>query len=978
VTRRAGVLAALACAAWFALAPHSVSAAGRYDPRLRFRSIRTAHFTIHYHQGEEAAAAHLASLVEPVRTELERRLRLAAPAHTHVVLVDQDDIANGWSLPFPYNLIELAATPPAAQSFLGQHDDWLRMVFTHEYTHTMHLDQVGGVMRLPRWLLGRHPVSFPNLFVPAWQIEGIATFAEGLAGLGRTHAADVASAIRAQRVAGRAPGLDRLAGGLVAWPSGWGPYFYGGEFIEYLAGRSGDQAIGELARRTSRRLPFFSGGAFVSAFGGDAASLWKAHAAAAHVPDVVPSAPAVRLTSSGYLSSTPRFDTVEGDTTVVYATSNAHTFPSLRRVSLDGTRDSPIASRFLGDGLSLSQGWIVYDEIDFRGSVARVSDLYALDAADGRRTRLSRGARLSSPDVTRDGTRLVAAQNVGAERALVVFPLSLGAPGTAVLGREPSARLRLEGCSFDAPRWSPDGRLIAATVSCLGRLPEIVVFDPAADSWYFAAPDARARDITPAWTPDGRWLLFASDRGGSAFAIYGVSAAGRVAPPEVRRVWSGPNGATSPDVSEDGTQLAFVGATPEGTDIFVARIPDPAAWPAADPGAAGDAVDARTLGTAEPAPAAADLSASVPYSPWSTLLPRYWEPIVEADSDGVDIGGRTAASDALGRHSYSATVIYAATRPGTSAGLPAASPLDWDVAYAYDRWRPTLFVSASGTTDHLSVRLTDAGTVLNADSRTTEWFGGLLVPFRHVRTAQAVLLGLSAVDQRIDLGAEDIHRRRNALRAAWAFASDRRYGYSVSPEDGVRMGVTAEQTLPALGADGRATTWTADARAYLPGGFAHAVVAVRAAVGSSTGDRASRRLFAAAGPGTPSSTLTFDRRALGLLRGIPEDDVAGTAVAGTSVDYRFPIVRIERGRGAWPVFVNTLHAAVFADYAAAGSKVSHLGRTAWSAGAEVSADITLGFGLRISATAGAAWTHDEGRTSEPGRAAMFVRTGYAF
>ena len=57
--------------------------------------------------------------------------------------------------------------------------------------------------------------------------EGIATFAEGLGGLGRTHAADVATVMQAQRVAGRLPHLDQLAGGLAAWPAGWGAYFYG-------------------------------------------------------------------------------------------------------------------------------------------------------------------------------------------------------------------------------------------------------------------------------------------------------------------------------------------------------------------------------------------------------------------------------------------------------------------------------------------------------------------------------------------------------------------------------------------------------------------------------------------------------------------------------------------------------------------------------------------------------------------------------
>ena len=43
----------------------------RYDPRLRFRTISTPRFDIHFHQGEEAMAQRLAALAEHVAIELE-------------------------------------------------------------------------------------------------------------------------------------------------------------------------------------------------------------------------------------------------------------------------------------------------------------------------------------------------------------------------------------------------------------------------------------------------------------------------------------------------------------------------------------------------------------------------------------------------------------------------------------------------------------------------------------------------------------------------------------------------------------------------------------------------------------------------------------------------------------------------------------------------------------------------------------------
>ncbi len=177
MTRFSARLTAL-CAATIILSATGGLAAGRYDASLRFRVLRTDHFTIYYHQREAGMAGRLAVAAERVRADLSARTGLVAPPHVHVVIVDQSDIANGWSTPVPYDLIEIAAMPPPPSSFLGHHDDWLETVFAHEYAHVLHLDRVGGVMKGLRWVLGRSPVSFPNLFVPQWQVEGFATWAE--------------------------------------------------------------------------------------------------------------------------------------------------------------------------------------------------------------------------------------------------------------------------------------------------------------------------------------------------------------------------------------------------------------------------------------------------------------------------------------------------------------------------------------------------------------------------------------------------------------------------------------------------------------------------------------------------------------------------------------------------------------------------------------------------------------------------------
>ncbi|PYR59559.1 MAG: hypothetical protein DMF85_07450 [Acidobacteria bacterium] len=127
------------------------NAATRYDWRFRFRTLTTRHFEIHFHQGEAALARRVAAIAEEVRDQLDPALGRPA-ARVHVILVDQNDLPNGWATP-----------------------DWLRLVLTHEYTHIVHLDRSRGWIGGLRRVFGRVPVLFPNQFLPVWQIEGIAT-----------------------------------------------------------------------------------------------------------------------------------------------------------------------------------------------------------------------------------------------------------------------------------------------------------------------------------------------------------------------------------------------------------------------------------------------------------------------------------------------------------------------------------------------------------------------------------------------------------------------------------------------------------------------------------------------------------------------------------------------------------------------------------------------------------------------------------
>ena len=198
----------------------TASAATRYDPRFRFRTIATVRFDIHFHQGEEALAQRLARIAEEVATTLGPTLG-PATGRVQVILVDQNDQSNGWATPLPYNTIEISAAAPAADSGIGNVDDWLRLVFTHEYVHIVHLSRAHGWIGGLRRVLGRQPLLYPNLYAPIWQIEGIATWQESAqTGGGRVPAGDFRLFLERAAAEKRLLPLDRASSRLVRWPSG--------------------------------------------------------------------------------------------------------------------------------------------------------------------------------------------------------------------------------------------------------------------------------------------------------------------------------------------------------------------------------------------------------------------------------------------------------------------------------------------------------------------------------------------------------------------------------------------------------------------------------------------------------------------------------------------------------------------------------------------------------------------------------------
>jgi len=200
----------------------------------------------------------------------------------------------------------------------------------------------------------------------------------------------------------------------------------------------------------------------------------------------------------------------------------------------------------------------------------------------------------------------------------------------------------------------------------------------------------------------------------------------------------------------------------------------------------------------------------------------------------------------------------------------------------------------------------------------------------------------------------------------------------VSPENGVALAVTSEHVRPELGADAAAGAATVEFRGYLGFSQSHWVLATRLAAGTSWGDARLRRRFVVGGSGATPVLGGHGSDALDLIRGTGAVLRAGSNVTVSNVDLRFPASRIERGLGLVPVFVRTLHAAVFLDAGHAWDRNWLSWDIVVSAGIEASVDAVVGYGWPITATAGVAWSRKDDVVGWSRRPAAFARLGYAF
>jgi len=344
------------------------------------------------------------------------------------------------------------------------------------------------------------------------------------------------------------------------------------------------------------------------------------------------------------------------------------------------------------------------------------------------------------------------------------------------------------------------------------------------------------------------------------------------------------------------------------------------------------------------------------------------------------VGATTASWDPLFRHIYAATVAYDFKNNSPVGALD----------YIYDGWYPTLKLHASRS-DNLAYADTDNDGSEDDFVRLRhedKYRAEVVLPLLSYRRNFAFHLGALRDNEsdvrRADGVAPNADTQDSLLGVAFTFDSTRSYPLSVSRSHGREIRLVGEDS-DVFESDFTGRMYSLDWRELIALGREH-VLGLRLVEGYANEGARPLRLGGTqtddAWPGILDFALTspFNRRDF-PLRGYPggRTDLTDARLRLTTLEYRFPLWRLERGwmgfLGWLPpaIALHQLSGTVFVDSGGVwrdGNRPEHY-RT--GAGFEVMTDMALFYSMRFSLRLGFAHGYDEG-----GEDQLYLRLGSSF
>jgi hypothetical protein len=709
--------------------PAQAQDAGAYSVVYRpdsveYRVFRSEHFEYIYQDGAGDMARRTARALEAT---WDGTTDLVGPVEDSVfmpvVINNFNDRSNGFVNAVPFRQ-EIEAPSIKSAPLVARADAWPALVAPHEAVHAAHAE-VDGTVGLGSLLRPFAPdvVRSMNLLAPRGFVEGVAVYRESRldSDMGRLNAPLFRMKMEAAMVSDDPWSLTEMFEP-PAYTQPFNRFYIGGAHaFEYLAerGDSTDTGFFETSVRWHNRLPVLGHGVWLGLSTGQFPYQLREEIQSALRDRVegrlerrAPFTPSTVVAGEAGLNHRRPY-WLDDETLVAYV-HGYDVRPGFYRIDAPTGERTPIRVQELTedrvyslgpDTTALYAGRYVQAPLVPRQAIAEVERV-ALD--DGAVARLTRNGRAFAP-APAPGGGVYAVTNDG--------PFTRWARvqgGKTTLLTEPAPR------SIRQVAPSPRDSTVAVLINEQGeqriyraRAP---VQEPAALSPWLSLRDAIIYDLS--WGPDGRYLLFSADLGGTPNA-YALDTQGG----EVLRLTNVRFGALEPTLSPDRSTLAFVNYRHERHNLVRTPFRPDSVAAVADSLVRRGGRWAETPAPARDGPAAIRRGEARDYSAWRHLAPRMVYPTLHGEGDdepfpyledpgsgplGVGVGIGVQGADPLQRWAYQGTTYWQDGRLWGEAQLQSGAVLLRPSVSIYDR-AFTALVSDDGRLNQLKVEERGAG-----------------------------------------------------------------------------------------------------------------------------------------------------------------------------------------------------------------------------------------------------------------------------
>jgi Tol biopolymer transport system component len=554
-------------------------------PELKWSTIETPHFYVHFHNGAEHTGKLAAKIAEEVYAPITALYGYEPDGKIHFVIKDYDDFSNGAAY-YLDNKVEIWAS--ALDFELRGTHNWLRTVITHEFTHMISLGASRKITRhIPDFyiqsigyekekrddVLFGYPnriISYPIAFtsVPPWFAEGVAQYQlpELEYDLWDTHRDML---LRTAVVEGKmltyaemnAFGKNSIGSERV--------YNQGFSFSSYIAGRYGIESLKNISQNMRKPWRFSFDSAIKAATGKGGAELyreWKKYLEekyAAQLRDIqAHKVEGEVLQKEGTANFFPRWSP-DGKSVGFLTNAGADYLGQTALVIRDQSTGKVKAVKA---GVHYAFAWspdgtrIVYSRKSEKNpGHSAFYDLFLYDLKTKKEKRLTAAARAQSPSWSPDGKKIACVLNHDGAQNLALFDLE-------------KAQLKMLTAHQNqeqvyTPQWSPAGSQILYGFS-RSRGRDLYLHDLATGESRAVLDDpADSRDAV--FGPDGKTIYFSWDESG-IFNIYSLDLATK----QTTQLTNVIGGAFMPAVNQNG-ELVFSTFVAEGYKIALLKNPPP-------------------------------------------------------------------------------------------------------------------------------------------------------------------------------------------------------------------------------------------------------------------------------------------------------------------------------------------------------------------------------------------------------------------